>query len=65
MDNIELVKQTCRQWHMGTPSHIIKMTKGVYEFDIYHTNPDRRFRVLHFVYDVINGSMRLAGEERV
>ncbi|HBF73738.1 MAG TPA: hypothetical protein DDW71_00560 [Lactobacillus sp.] len=59
MDDIAVVKQTCRQWAIGNPVNIKQLFNTMYQFDIYRQNPDHKVVLLRFMYDIEDGVIQL------
>lgn len=55
MDDITVVKQTCRQWAIGNPVNIKQVFNTMYQFDIYRRNADHKVVLLRFMYDINGG----------
>lgn len=59
MDDIAVIKQTCRQWAIGNPTNIKQIFNTMYQFDIYRRNADRHIVLLRFMYDIKGGVIQL------
>lgn len=56
---IQQVKQTVKQWQLRTPFHILKLSPGLYQFDI--RDP---LQVRTYTFDIKGGSMTLVAQHK-
>lgn len=58
-NEIQQVKQTVKQWQLGTPFHIQKLSPGLYQFEIHDP-----LQVRTYTFDIKGGSITLVVQHK-